>query len=412
MPEKKQRSILILYHFYTPDDVISARHFSDLAEGLAQRGWDTTVYTSNRYCRNTSDTITPKRETINNVKIIRFSRLGLNQSKNISRMINSLTISLKWLLSILLSRHYDVILIGTDPQFGYFITPFIKLFKPKTHLATWAFDLYPEIIGHMGKGKLFTSIIVSLLRPWARLSYKSMDFIADLGCCMRERIATYKPKARCCTLIPWAISEPGEILQPEPEIRRKLFGEAKLAILYSGTIGKAHQFEEFIELARILRSRNASVSFCFAGRGNQYQQLRAMVTESDSNISFAGFADEHELELRLSAADIHLLSLRNGWEGLVVPSKFFGSLAAGRPLIYAGCHNSAIRHWIEQFNIGYVLDSSSTSKVADTLVELTKDSTKLQEIQLKTFQTWQEHFSREKVLDSFNIELLRIINER
>ncbi|NLE89793.1 MAG: glycosyltransferase family 4 protein, partial [Dehalococcoidales bacterium] len=52
MPAMNQRSILILYHFYPPDDVISARHFSDLAEGLANRGWDVTVYTSNRYCRN------------------------------------------------------------------------------------------------------------------------------------------------------------------------------------------------------------------------------------------------------------------------------------------------------------------------------------------------------------------------
>ncbi|MCX5907574.1 MAG: hypothetical protein NTY64_10405, partial [Deltaproteobacteria bacterium] len=44
-------SAAILYHFFHPDDVVSARHFSEFAEELAKRGWSVTVLTSNRYCR-------------------------------------------------------------------------------------------------------------------------------------------------------------------------------------------------------------------------------------------------------------------------------------------------------------------------------------------------------------------------
>ena len=84
-----------------------------------------------------------------------------------------------------------------------------------------------------------------------------------------------------------------------------------------------------------------------------------MVGEEDSNVSFAGFADESQLAKRLSAGDIHMISLRSGWEGVVVPSKFFGSLAAGRPLLYTGTPNSAIKTWIDQYRVGYVVNNGN-----------------------------------------------------
>ena len=409
MAKDKSHSILILYHFYKPDDVISAIHFADLAEGLAKRNWNVSVFTSNRLCRKPDETITIRQETINKVKVIRHSRPGLDQSKNISRLINSVYISTKWLISIIFSKNYDIILLGTDPQMGYFIVPFIKLFKPKTKIAMWAFDLYPEIIEQMGMAKWAKVLIKSLLTPWTRLCFRYIDMVADLGECMKKRLLRYKSKASRPTLVPWAISEPGTMMEPDQEIRKKLFGDAKIGILYSGTIGHAHQFEEFIALARELRAREASVSFCFAGRGNGYQQLQDMILDSDTNISFAGFADEKELALRLTAADIHLISLKEGWEGLVVPSKFFGSLAAGRPLIYAGTPKSAIRKWIAEFNIGYYLDSSNIKAIADNICVLEDKSDRLKEIQTRTFNTWQANFAREKVIDSFDNELSKIL---
>ena len=409
MPKQQTQRILILYHFYKPDDVISARHFSDLAEGLAKRDWDVTVLTSNRYCRAKNDEITPKCETINGVKVIRMSRPPFDQGKNISRMINSAWISSKWLIKILFSKRYDIILMGTDPQLGYFILPWIKLFKPKTKTALWAFDLYPEIITKIDPLPLAIKVFNKAISPLVNLSYKSMDFIADLGSCMRQRIMAHDTKAAFATLIPWAISEPGKIIPPNKEIRHKLFGKSKLTILYSGTIGQAHTFIEFIQLARELRTRKADISICFAGRGNRYKQLREMVTPDDTNISFAGFADEKELPLRLTAADMHLISLKEGWEGLVVPSKFFGSIAAGRPLIYAGTPNSVIKKWIEKHKIGFYLDSSNIKTVADSIIKLSKDPAALNSLQKQTFKTWQDNFSQESILDKFDLELGKLI---
>jgi glycosyltransferase involved in cell wall biosynthesis len=181
---------------------------------------------------------------------------------------------------------------------------------------------------------------------------------------------------------------------PDSIMRSELFGEAKLCLLYSGTIGKAHQFEEFVFLARELRRRNASVAFCFAGRGNRYRELRDMVTPDDINITFAGFIEEEKLTLRLATADMHMISLRHGWEGVSVPSKFFGSLAAGRPLLYCGTQNSCIAELIINEKLGVVVEMNTITVVADILEEFSRNKEKVDQMQKQAFQFYNTHFSK------------------
>jgi len=157
----------------------------------------------------------------------------------------------------------------------------------------------------------------------------------------------------------------------------------------------AHQFEEFILLARELRTRNASVSFCFAGRGNKYKDLLSMITPEDSNITFAGFVDESLLPVRLASADIHMISLRQGWEGVVVPSKFFGSLAAGKPLLYCGTSDSCIAEIIQKEGFGFVVDKNNVKNIADRFEELSKNKTDLLNMQEAPFAFYKKHFSKD-----------------
>jgi glycosyltransferase involved in cell wall biosynthesis len=382
---------LVIYHFFHPDDVVSSRHLSDLAAGLAEHGWDVTALTSNRICRDPKARLENQEETWRGVRIHRTPRPAFKQSSNLGRLMNSFWLMARWLSFIVRQPAYDVIILGTDPQFGYLILPLIRLFKPKTKLVYWGFDLYPEAIiaNEMG---LFSKL-AKAVRPITRISYRTLDGMVDIGPCMRKLLQAYGHKATEATMTPWALTEPEAPLQPDPKTRKELFGDAKLALLYSGTIGKAHQFENFIALARELKKRGASVAFCFAGHGNRYTELRSMVTELDDNISFAGFADESQLAKRLGAGDIHMLSLRPGWEGVVVPSKFFGSLAAGKPVLYEGSPDSSIKTWIEQHKVGYFIDKDNTNQIADELCRLANNPALLSEKQKNAFNCYQNDFS-------------------
>lgn len=399
--------ILILYHFFYPDDVVSSRHFSDFAEGLADLGWDVTVLTSNRYCRDPHVNIKLKQEVWKGVKILRSYRPNFKQSSNIGRVLNSIWMMCAWLIHIIRRPAFDIIIFGTDPQFCYFIMPLIKLFKRRTKIAHWNYDLYPEAI--IASKMEFISPLARLIKPMTRFCYRQVDLMADIGPCMRRILSSYKHSARCETLVPWALTEPSEILTPDKETRSSLFGDCSLAILYSGTIGNAHTFTEFLVLARELRKRSADVVLCFAGRGNRYNALRDQVKAEDTNIRFAGFAKEDELEKRMAAADMHMVSLRDGWEGVVVPSKFFGALAAGKPVIFAGTEKSSISQWIQEHGVGFCLKSGNVETVADNICSLALSRDSLTEMQKKAFSHYRACFSKKNVIKKWNDCLEQLI---
>jgi glycosyltransferase involved in cell wall biosynthesis len=180
-------------------------------------------------------------------------------------------------------------------------------------------------------------------------------------------------------------------------------------LLYSGNFGRAHSFTEFLELAR--RLRGDGVHFSFGIRGNRAEELRVAIGAEDTNVSVAGFAPEAELGKRLAAADIHLVSLRPEWSGLVVPSKFFGALAAGRPVLFAGPADAAIALWIEEHGVGWVLNEQTLAEVAARLRGLAAAPESLRELQQHCQRVYREHFSRRRVMDDWNRELLALLPE-
>jgi len=401
-------SCVVLYHYYYPDDVVSARHFTDFAEGLCSNEWDVEVFTGNRYCRNNA-VMFPSCEIREGVHIKRFKCPPFWQSKNIGRLLNSFCLSVKWFFALLF-RCVDVVIFGTDPQFSFFIIPFLAFFRPSMRFVLWGFDLYPEAI--VADGIKVPAFLMAGLRWWAGISYRQCGMLVDIGSCMRRRFAVYNPGARFETVVPWALDEPVELEAQDEKVKQELFGDAKLGVLYSGTIGRAHQFEEFIILARELRKREVSVSFCFAGHGNRYNDLRKMITDEDDNITFAGFVDEKLLPVRLAAADIHMISLRDGWGGIVVPSKFFGSMAAGRPLLYCGAIDSCVAEMIQKERFGFFVKKNTINDVADCLADLSDNKSKLLDMQKSVFFYYKKHYSRQTQCKKWDRILKELVEKK
>jgi colanic acid biosynthesis glycosyl transferase WcaI len=401
--------VTVLYHYFHPDDVVSARHFADFCKGLAARGWQVEAMPCNRGCRDERQTY-PQREIWCDIAIRRVWRPRLRQASTVGRLLNAAWMILAWTLLLVLRRRKnlpDVLVVGTDPVLSVLVAWFVKRLRPSVQVAHWCYDLYPE--APIAEGMLReNSISVRLLKRITGAAYRSCALLADLGGCMRRLLERYHASARQVTLVPWALSEPATVIAAEPVVRRELFGETALGLLYSGNFGRAHSYEEFLELARSLRGK--SIHFCFGVRGNQAAELRAAVRPEDTNVSFAGFAPESDLEKRLAAADIHLVSLRATWTGVVVPSKFFGSLAAGRPVLFAGSRDAAIAHWIREHRVGWVLDRETLPQVAQELRRLANEPSELHVLRQRCHDVYQTYFSLEKTMDQWDRELRALLN--
>jgi glycosyltransferase involved in cell wall biosynthesis len=247
-----------------------------------------------------------------------------------------------------------------------------------------------------------------MLRRGFRRAYDSCNIIADLGVDMRivlDRTGHTCP--RRVTLTPWSLCEPAQPVVADMATRRELFGDAALALLYSGNFGRAHSSDEFLALARCLQSAN--VGFCFSVRGNRVSALTAAVNEADSNIRLADFVPESDLETHLGSADILLVSLRPEWAGIVVPSKFFGALAVGRPVLFAGPSESSIAGIIREHKVGWVLNRESLDSVASEMRRLATTREELAALHRHCHKVYRDNFCRHRILDAWDQELRRLV---
>lgn len=400
----------LLYHYFHPDDVVSARLYTDLAKCFAEHGWNVVAAPCNRGCRDEAKTHSLK-ERVGEIEVHRVWRPSIRQSSSLGRVVNASWMIGAWSLRAITSprRKQEVVVIGTDPIFGVLSAIAWRVFRPGCKIVHWCHDLYPEALIADGILKE-RSILLTGVRWLLARAYRRCDLIADLGCCMRKLLLGYGAKAEVATLVPWALVEPSRPVDADPQVRRSLFGDAKLGLLYSGNFGRAHEFHRFLELARSLR--RDSIHFCFAARGNRVAELRAAVTAEDTNISFAGFASEEELERRLGACDLHLVSMRESWTGTVVPSKFFGAIATGRGVLFDGAPDSAITEWIKEFSLGWILTGENTPEIATLLRTIANHPEQLDSLKARCHATYQQHFSRTRQFELWRDHLSQLINEK
>ncbi len=316
----------------------------------------------------------------------------------------------RWSLLAFRPNPPAAIIVGTDPILSVAVSIIWKLVRPRTRIVHWVFDLYPEA-AYADKLLAPYGLIASLLKKVLRRAYAACDAILDIGPCMRRRLAHYPSAARQETIVPWALEEPSAVLPVGEEERHQIFGSTRVAMLYSGNFGRAHTFEDFLSLARALRTKDAVLAFSV--RGNREAELHSAVSriegENSCAVKLVPFAPQEKLLDRLASPDIHLLSLASSWTGLVVPSKFFGALAAGRPVLFSGSLESSIAEWITRFDLGWVLTPNNVEETATRLLSYMDDEEGIRAMNQRCRETYQEHFSRETSLNRMQALLLELM---
>ncbi|MDO9011638.1 MAG: glycosyltransferase family 4 protein [Gallionella sp.] len=166
----------------------------------------------------------------------------------------------------------------------------------------------------------------------------------------------------------------GDVITPiSPEInplRLEWNLAGKFVVMYSGNMGRAHEFETILDAATLLQPDTRFV-FLFVGGGNQLGPLGlSVVSRGLTNAQFRPYQPRNQLGMSLSVGDVHLISLRPELEGLILPSKFYGVLAAGRPVVFVGAADGDIARQIGEANCGVVAEQGDARGLADLLRRL------------------------------------------
>lgn len=244
-------------------------------------------------------------------------------------------------------------------------------------LVAWEMDVYPEILfstGLVQERGLFGLALKTLTR-WARTR---TDLILVLGPCMARLMARGGVSSeRCAELQNWAN---GETLCP---VTNPGSGP-NLLVLYSGNLGVAHDVDTLV--GALERLCYWPVEFVFAGGGVGMLRIR---NHAGVRVRFQSACSYDELNAVLNSADIGLVTQTAASLGCVVPSKFYGILAAGRGVLYVGPEESTVAQVIRETGCGWTVELGDSDGMARLIRELEADRARVREVGARARQVFE-----------------------
>ena len=261
-------------------------------------------------------------------------------------------------------RPGDIVVAKTDPPM---LAPALAsvVHRRGASLVVWNQDIFPEVaveLGVLGRSGWFAR---RLLR-WRNRTWRAARCNIVLGERMQAHVEGCGVAADALRVIPnWA----DEALHPVPAAQnalRKAWGlEGCFVVAYSGNMGRAHDYLTLLEAAKALRS-DTRIRFVIIGGGHLHERLAAE-SAALGNIVFKPFQPRESLSESLSVGDVHLITLQPELEGLIVPSKVYGVMAVGRPLIMIGAADGEVGQMAARHGIGLTVTPGDGQGLADAI---------------------------------------------
>ncbi len=282
----------------------------------------------------------------------------------------------------------------TDPPFQGIVGAFVAFLKRKPFVYNIR-DLYPEMA--------LTGNIVSpawWVRLWERLHRWALgraSRVIVLGEDTRERIIAKGIDPARVVVVRDGAPPAAPVAGQDDPVTQVIRGGLPFVVLHAGNLGFYGAWKTVIKSAKLLDYGEAG--FVFVGDG----ALRAEVESAAKgigNIRFQAFRPPDQVPYVLAAGDLHLVTIKRGLEGVVVPSKIYSILAAGRPILVLAPEGSDAARVVRRIGCGVVVDPDDPAALATVVQELARDRERLAKMGTLALQAAGD-FARDKELRLF-----------
>jgi colanic acid biosynthesis glycosyl transferase WcaI len=365
--------IVFVNRYFFPDQSATSRMLTDLAFRLAERGLSVAVLTSRQLYENPRAALPPY-EVARGVSIHRVSTAVRGRARLAGRALDYLSFHVAAGLALLkLLRRGDVVVAKTDPPLISIIVSHAARWRGAV-LVNWLQDLFPEVASVLTPNLIPKRIEHQLAAARDRsLRRAAMNVVLGEG--MRDRVLSAGVNAARVRIVPNWADTTSVVPQPTADsaTRRRIGLDDRFVIGYSGNLGRAHDFETLIGAGRLMRS-DPRFAFLITGGGAKAEAVRNSVqAQGLDSFYFQNYQPAELLSDSLAAADVHLVSLLPALEGLIVPSKLYGILAAGRPVVFVGDTRSDLAKLIREQRCGIVVAVGDCEGLATELRALLDD---------------------------------------
>lgn len=405
--------ILILTQAYVPDPSTTGQHLHDAGAALAARGHEVRVLAADRGYNDPSRKY-PARETRDGVEIRRLPLSSFGKGGTAVRMAGALSLVAQIVVRGLFSRRPDAILVSTHPPpcpIGALVLSWLRSIP----ICYWVHDLNPDMAVRMGALRE-GSLPVRLMRWLNRRILARAERIVFLDRFMAEHAQrTRDVSAKTAVMPPWPHNDHAEEVEhADNPWRREHVGEGRrLVVMYSGGFTRAHPLDTVLEAALRLQDEEG-LEFLFVGEGSGKRELDALIErERPRNVRSLPFQPLETLRYSLSAADVHVVSVGCGTVGLTHPSKIYGAMAAGRPILLLGpspCHATDI---LDGHDIGWRVAHGDVDGAVEVLREVRRSPReRLARMGRTARELVQRRYSREALRGRFCDEVEAVLERR
>jgi glycosyltransferase involved in cell wall biosynthesis len=367
------KRVLFVNRFYAPDESATSQMLTDLAEALTRSGFEVEVLCSRQLYGDAGADL-PAAEVLRGVSVRRLATTRFGRDSLVGRAVDYATFYLGAGTCMLARlRRGDVLVVKTDPPL-LSLVGWLAARCRGARLVNWLQDLYPEVASRLALSPV-PRPVEALLRAARDRSLATARVNVVLGTSMREYlIGRGIAAARISICENWA--DEGR-LRPLAASRSGLRGSLGLGdrfvAAYSGNLGRAHDSSTILEAACALEG-DAGIVFLMVGGGAGMRSLEMQVRSRGlTNFRFTPYQAREALSDSLAAGDVHLVSLRPELEGLIVPSKLYGILAAGRPVVFIGDPDGEVAELVATNEVGISVRSGDPAGLCRALRALRDD---------------------------------------
>src|SRR5262245_56026720 len=363
--------LLFINRYFYPDISATAQLLTELTEDLAARGETVTVITGNTAYTG-DQSVLPAQEIYKGIRILRVGFTRFGRALALGRLADYISFWISAFMTAVRTSRQDCLVVLSDPTLLSLLAAMVRMVK-SVKTVCWLQDVFPEIA--VRAGVLPEGLFARGLRWLSRWSLRQMDQVVVIGRCMERHVLSEGIPSPSLARIPnWADGTHIKSLpKSQNEFLQRHTLENHFVVMYSGNHGVVHEFETLVALLRETRSV-PELCFCFIGEGAWRKRLMDTAqAESWSHIRFLPYQPKSLLQSSLSAADVHLVSLRTDMEGLSIPSKVYGALAAGRPVLFIGPQGSEASALLYEAQCGYSVQPGDTQGAVQALLSVYND---------------------------------------
>lgn len=398
--------ILVLNQYYWPGVEATAQLLSQLCEGLADE-FELTVVTGQLHGHGAL----ASREERNGVHVIRVRGTSFERSRLHLRAANYASYLADTVLTAMRAKKPDLVLCMTDPPIVGDVGLLVAR-RFRVPLLVISQDVFPEVAEKVKR--IESKVALGVLRGLVRLYLERADTVVAIGETMKRRLEDKgAPPDRVKVIPNWV--DTSEIT-PRPRDNAWAEGhrlDEAFVLMHSGNIGHAQDLDTLVRAATFLRDLD-DLRIVIAGFGARHSELTALAVrlEVTEAVRFLPYQPREVLAESLSAAEMHFVGLAKGLSGYVVPSRLYGILAAGRPVIVGADGDSETARLVTEVGCGVVLPPGRPELVAGVVREARNGMLDLEEMGARGRAFVEERGGRESAFRSYRAVIAGTLNSR